>query len=53
MAAVWKLDEVQRASGFGVKYPWTEDAKAYVEYKASVETSIFNVIGVNFFFRVS
>lgn len=34
--------------GFGVKYPWTEDAKAYVEYKASVETSIFNVIGVNF-----
>lgn len=34
--------------GLGVKYPWTGDAKAYVEYKGSVEAALFNVLGISF-----
>lgn len=33
--------------GLGVKYPWTSEAKAYVEYKGSVEAALFNVLGIN------
>lgn len=34
--------------GIGVKYPWTSEAKAYVEYKTSFDASLFNILGVNF-----
>ncbi len=33
--------------GFGVKYPWTDEAKAYIEYKGSFEAALFNILGVN------
>lgn len=32
--------------GFGVKYPWTNDAKAYLEYKAGIDARLFNILGV-------
>ncbi len=35
--------------GFGVKYPWTADARAYIEYNFGFEASIFNIIGVSAF----
>lgn len=33
--------------GFGVKYPWTGEAKGYIEYEGSFEASLFNILGVN------
>ena len=32
--------------GFGVKYPWTNDAKGYFEYKAGIDARLFNILGV-------
>lgn len=34
--------------GLGVKYPWTSEAKPYIEYKGTVEASLFNILGINF-----
>lgn len=34
--------------GFGVKYPWTNKATAYIEYSFSADASLFNIIGLNF-----
>ncbi len=33
--------------GFGVKYPWTGEAKGYIEYEGSFEASLFNILGIN------
>lgn len=33
--------------GFGVKYPWTSDAKAYAEYNFGVDASVFNILGIS------
>lgn len=34
--------------GFAVKYPWTNYAKAYLEYNFSAEARLFNILGAKF-----
>lgn len=33
--------------GFGVKYPWTEEAKGFVEYNFGVNAALFNMLGMS------
>lgn len=33
--------------GFGVKYPWTNKAQAYLEYKFDIDARLFNILGID------